>query len=87
MGERITDIQHIQNRIFTFRGLQVMIDRDLSELYQVETRVLNQAVKRNIKRFPKEFMIQLTKQELKDWKSQLVMSNKEIMEILKGNSF
>jgi len=53
----------IENRIFTIRGEQVMIDRDLAELYQVETRVLNQAVKRNIERFPESFRIQLTADE------------------------
>ena len=45
----------IENRIFTVRGVQVMIDRDLAELYMVETKVLNQAVKRNLDRFPDEF--------------------------------
>ena len=51
----------IQNRIYDIRGQKVMIDRDLAELYQVETRRLNEAVKRNIKRFPSDFMFQLTK--------------------------
>ena len=73
----------IQNRIFTIRGLQVMIDKDLAEMYKVETRVLNQAVKRNIKRFPKEFMFQLKPEELENWKSQIVISNKEIMGLRK----
>jgi hypothetical protein len=53
----------IENRIFTIRGLQVMIDRDLAEMYQVETKVLNQAVKRNSERFPQHFMFQLTEHE------------------------
>lgn len=53
----------IENRIFTIRGLQVMIDRDLAEMYQVETKVLNQAVKRNSERFPQQFMFQLTEKE------------------------
>ena len=52
--------KHIENRIFTIRGLQVMLDRDLSEMYQVETKVLNQAVKRNTGRFPIEFRFQLS---------------------------
>ena len=52
-----------------------MIDRDLAELYGVETKVLNQAVKRNRKRFPEDFMFQLTKQEAEIWKSQIVISN------------
>jgi hypothetical protein len=54
----------IENRIFTIRGLQVMVDRDLAELYGVETKVLNQAVKRNIDRFPSEFRFQLNEAEM-----------------------
>ena len=65
----------IESRIFTIRGLQVMIDRDLAEMYGVETRVLNQAVKRNIERFPDEFCFQLSDVEFSNWKSQIVMSN------------
>ncbi len=56
-----------------------MIDRDLAELYSVETRVLNQAVRRNIKRFPKDFMIHLSKEETEIWKSQIVITNRERM--------
>lgn len=55
--------KQIENRIFTIRGSQVMIDRDLAEMYQVETKVLNQAVKRNIERFPELFRFQLTNNE------------------------
>lgn len=65
----------IKNKIYTIRGLQVMIDRDLAEMYGVETRVLNQAVKRNYERFPEDFMFQLTDIEFQDWKSLIVMSN------------
>lgn len=53
-------IQVIQSKIYEIRGQKVMLDFDLAEMYQVETRVLNQAVKRNIERFPKDFMFQLT---------------------------
>ena len=73
---------HIQSRIFTIRGVQVMLDRDLAEFYGVETKVLNQAVKRNIERFPEHFMFQLTEQELKEMsleirlRSQIVTSNR-----------
>lgn len=67
--------EEIQNQIYTFRGVQVMIDRDLAELYQVETRVLNQAVKRNIDRFPETFMFQLSEKEFFRWRSQFVISN------------
>ncbi|MBN8858225.1 MAG: ORF6N domain-containing protein [Sphingobacteriales bacterium] len=56
-------IQSIQNRIYEIRGERVMLDRDLATLYEVETRVFNQAVKRNIKRFPKDFMFQLSRKE------------------------
>lgn len=73
----------IQDKIYTIRDVQVMIDRDLALLYGVETRVLNQAVKRNIERFPEEFMFQLTKEELENWMSQIVISNKEIMGLRK----
>lgn len=65
----------IRSRILTIRGVQVMLDRDLAELYGVPTKVLNQAVKRNIERFPERFMFQLTKDELADLRSQIVTSN------------
>ena len=71
--------QSIESKIFTFRGSQVMIDRDLADLYQVETRVLNQAVKRNQTRFPELFCFQLNDDEFQDWKSQVVMSNADKM--------
>ena len=73
----------IRSRILTIRGVQVMLDRDLAELYGVPTRVLNQAVKRNIERFPDRFMFQLSKDELEDWKSQIVTSNFEIEQYVK----
>lgn len=53
----------IENRIFSIRNMQIMIDRDLAEMYQVETRVLNQAVKRNLERFPGSFRFQLNNKE------------------------
>ena len=56
-------IQSIQNRIYEIRNERVMLDFDLAQLYEVETKILNQAVKRNIKRFPIDFMFQLTKDE------------------------
>ena len=56
-----------------------MIDRDLSRLYMVDTKVLNQAVRRNLERFPKDFMFQMTKREFEIWRSQIVTSNKEKM--------
>jgi len=69
------ELQFIQNKIYTIRGQKVMLDRDLAEMYGVETRILNQAVKRNIERFPDDFMFQLTDIELQNWKSQIVISN------------
>jgi len=68
MDNLVVTEKSIQNRIFTFRDKQVMVDRDLAELYQVETKALNQAVKRNIKRFPESFRFQLNSDE----KEQLV---------------
>lgn len=59
-------IRSIQNRIYEIRGERVMLDKDLADLYEIEVKALNQAVKRNLKRFPKDFMFQLTKEE---WES------------------
>ena len=73
----------IISKIYMIRGKKVMIDRDLSELYDVETRVLNQAVRRNEKRFPEDFMFQMTKEEMENWKSQIVISNSEKMGLRK----
>ena len=58
-------ISAIQNKIYEIRGQKVMIDRDLAEMYEVETKNLNKGVKRNLRRFPKDFMFQLTREELK----------------------
>lgn len=66
------ELQVIQNKIYEIRGQRVMLDRDLAELYDVQTKVLNQAVKRNIKRFPADFMFQLTKEEFENLRSQIV---------------
>ena len=71
----VTPLESIENLILNIRGKQIMLDRDLARLYGVETRVLNQAVKRNIERFPEDFMFQLEKEEFEDWKSQFVISN------------
>lgn len=65
-------IQSIQNRIYEIRGERVMLDFDLSDLYDVGTKVLNQAVKRNIKRFPKDFMFRLSPDEWEGMWSQFV---------------
>jgi hypothetical protein len=73
----------IINKIILLRDQKVLIDRDLAELYGVETRTLNQAVKRNIKRFPDDFMFQMTKEEFEFWKSQIVISNSDRMGLRK----
>lgn len=62
----LTDDDFIKSRIFTVRGIQVVLDRDLAELYGVQTKVLNQAVKRNASRFPSEFMFVLAKDEMEE---------------------
>ena len=69
------EIAVIQNKIYEIRGQKVMIDRDLAEMYGVQTKALNQAVKRNIERFPEDFMYQLTTEETQNWKSQIVTTN------------
>jgi hypothetical protein len=65
---------NIENKILVIRGQQVMLDRDLAELYGVETKRLNEQVRRNIERFPEEFMFQLTRNELESVKSQIATS-------------
>lgn len=64
-------LQIIQSKIYEIRGQKVMLDRDLAEMYGVQTKALNQAVKRNIDRFPEDFMFQLTSEETQNWRSQL----------------
>ena len=64
----------IMNKIYLIRGKKVMLDRDLAELYGVETKVLKQTVRRNIKRFPSDFMFEMTTEELQEWRSQFVTS-------------
>jgi len=73
------EIQIIKSKILIVRGNKIILDRDLAELYGVETRVLKQAVRRNIKRFPDDFMFQLSKEEFVNWRSQNVMSNADKM--------
>lgn len=68
------DVVIIQNKIVVLRNQQVMIDRDIAELYGVEIRTLNQAVKRNIERFPERFMFQLNEKEILFLRSQIVIS-------------
>ncbi len=72
-------MESITSKIIMVRGLKVMLDRDLAELYGVETKVLKQAVRRNTKRFPDDFMFELSKQQFKNWRSQFVTSNSDKM--------
>ena len=66
----------INQKIYTVRNVKIMLEKDLAALYEVETRVLNQTVKRNIELFPSDFMFQLTKEELESMSSQIVMTSK-----------
>lgn len=75
--QNMIPIERIAGQIYLIRGEKVMLDSDLAELYGVDTRTLNQAVSRNIERFPDDFMFQLTKEELENWRSQFVISNPE----------
>lgn len=70
-----TNLSNIDDKIFTIRGIKVMIDRDLAELYQVETKRLNEQVKRNIERFPSDFMFQLTEKEVENLRSHFATAN------------
>ena len=72
---QVIGILDIQRRIMPVRGVQVMLDRDLAALYGVETRALNQAVRRNIGRFPEDFMFQLSKEDC--LRSQIVTLNRK----------
>ena len=71
----MNDLQVIQSKIYEIRGQRVMLDRDLAELYQVTTGNLNKSVKRNIRRFPPDFMFQLTKEEFQKLKNDLIFQN------------
>ena len=78
MNELITEDEiNIEDMIYEIRGKQVMFDRDLAKLYQVETKVFMQSVKRNISRFPNYYMFQLTHEEFINWRSQFVTSKKD----------
>ena len=70
------DLQIIQSKIYEIRGCRVMLDSDLAALYQVETKALKQAVKRNIDRFPEDFMFELTKEETESLRSQIMTAER-----------
>jgi len=83
MSESIKSIaipdEVVISKIYMIRNVKVMLDRDLAELYGVETKYLKRQVKRNMIRFPEDFMFELTEQEFKDWRSQFVTSNDDKM--------
>ena len=78
-NDLIIPSERIVSKIYIIRHKKVMLDRDLAELYQVTTGALNQAVKRNIKRFPPDFMFQLDEKEMENWKSQIVTSKSSVV--------
>ena len=71
----LVPVERSERAILLIRGHKVMLDRDLADLYDVPAKVLNQAVKRNLRRFPDDFMFQLSKEGLQNWRSQIVTSN------------
>ena len=73
----VLTVESIRNCVYTIRGQQVMLDSDLADIYGYELKAMNQQVKRNIERFPEDFMFQLTKDEVELVKSQFVTSKKE----------
>lgn len=77
-NKKLISQSEIASKIYYIRNKKVMFDRDLAMLYNVSTSRLNEQVKRNIKRFPADFMFQLSKEELENWKSQFAISNKAI---------
>ena len=72
-------VERISSKIYVIRVIKVMLDRDLAELYRVETKALKQAVKRNIDRFPADFMFEMDKLEFENWRSQFVNSKSDMM--------
>ena len=83
-SKQLLAIEEIEEKIYLLRGEKVMLDSDLAEVYQVKTKVLNQAVKRNIERFPEDFMFQLTKEEVEELniRSQSVTASKRNIRFL-----
>lgn len=79
MENPVLSEETISNKIYFIRNQKVMLDRDLAELYGIETRVLKQAVRRNLKRFPDDFMFELSKGEFENWRSQIATSNSDKM--------
>jgi hypothetical protein len=76
-SQSLIPAENLMNKILVIKNQKIILDRDLAQLYNVETRTLKQAVRRNLKRFPKDFMFQLSKEEFHNWRSQTVMSKSE----------
>lgn len=81
--EAVLSLEIIRERIYVIRGKKVMLDKDLAVLYAVETRNLNKAVRRNLGRFPEDFMFQLNKDEMKNWMFQIGTSNSSLKQSLR----
>lgn len=79
MSETLVPMERVEKAILLIRGQKVLLDRDLAELYGVETRVLKQAVRRNSERFPEDFMFVVNEEEFENWRSQFVISNEDRM--------
>jgi len=75
----IVPMEKIANKIYVIQDTRVMLDRDLADLYGVKTKALKQAVRRNINRFPEDFMFELSKEDFENWRSQFVTSNRDRM--------
>ncbi|MFC1812118.1 ORF6N domain-containing protein [Thermodesulfobacteriota bacterium] len=75
----LVPVEVITSKIYLIRGIKVMLDRDLAELYGVETKILKRAVRRNVDRFPNDFMFELSKKEMEDWRCQFGTSNGDKM--------
>ena len=75
---KLVSTETIASKIHLIRDHKVILDRDLAELYGVETKRLKEQVRRNIERFPEDFMFELTKEELKNWRSQFATSNQDL---------
>lgn len=87
MPDVIVPHEVIESKILVLRGHKVMLDRDLAALYCVKTKVLNQSVTRNKDRFPEDFMFQLTAEEMKNWRSQIVTSNSRLKQGLRWRPY
>ncbi|WP_245574927.1 ORF6N domain-containing protein [Flavobacterium tegetincola] len=77
MGNSILSEETISNKIYFIRNQKVMLDRDLAKLYGIETKRLKEQAKRNSFRFPEDFILQLTKEEFANWRSQIATTNSD----------